>query len=133
MSKPNRKRLHLETLRAQRLEAQGDKFVEIEFGDEHGDEQVVRLLRQTWWPLPLMKQLSGLSKLVKEDGSVDDEEALSGIDRTVFVLRQTANDKDLFDQLAAILTVGDFEDVMKLVAGEEEGGMDEGKSDSSSN
>ncbi|MFF3558973.1 hypothetical protein ACFYXS_02875 [Streptomyces sp. NPDC002574] len=133
MSKPNRKRLKLETIRAQRLEAEGDKYVEIEFEDEQGDEQVVRLLRQTWWPLPLMKQLTSLRALVKEDGTVDDDQAMSGIERTVAVLRQTANDKALFDQLATTLTVGDFQDIMELITSEDEGGMDEGKSGSSSN
>lgn len=132
MSKPNRKRIKLETVRAQRLEAQGDKYVEVEFEDSDGEDQVVRFLRQSWWPLPLMKQLTGLSKLADQDGELDGSEVMSGLDSSIDVLRKVAHDKRLFDQLHEQLTVGDFNDIMELVTEDEENGVDEGESSSSS-
>lgn len=134
MSKPNRKRLKLETVRAQRLEAQGDKYCEVEFQDAEGEEQVVRLLRQSWWPLPLMKELSGLSKLAEADGELEGAEVLSGLETSIDVLRKVAhvNDKDAFEQLVADMTVGDFNAVMELVTSEDETGVAQGESSGSS-
>nr|WTB31174.1 hypothetical protein OG781_18280 [Streptomyces sp. NBC_00830] len=132
MSKPNRKRLKLETVRAQRMEAHGDKYVEVEFEDAEGEEQVVRFLRQSWWPLPLMKQLSGLESLANADHDLEDAEVSSFLDRALSVLRVVSHDKGLFDQLHGQLTVADFNDIMELVTGDDENGVDAGKSPSSS-
>jgi hypothetical protein len=128
MSKPNRKRLKLETVRAQRLEATGDKFVEVIFEDTDGDEQTVRFLRQSWWPLALMRELTNVAPQTPEE----EAEPLSALDRSLSVLRKAAHDKPMFDKLSEQLTIGDFNAVMELINSDDEDGVSQGESSSSS-
>jgi len=94
MSKPNRKRLNLETLRAQRLEAQGSKEIEVELGDEK-----FIFLHASWWPMQLVKKI----RAQKDNADVTASLAL--------ISRQ-----DQVDRLVELgLTLGDFTDIMDAV------------------
>ncbi|MEU6651275.1 hypothetical protein ABZ904_17980 [Streptomyces sp. NPDC046900] len=129
MSKPNRKRLKMEVVYAQAMEATGDKYVEVEFLDADSEECVVRFLRQSWWPLALVKQLTGEAKMTGDDGETVD---MSSLDRSLVVLRKVSHDKDLFDKLADQFTVVGFNAVMELITGEDANGVSLGESSSSS-
>ncbi|MEV5472961.1 hypothetical protein AB0L66_11465 [Streptomyces sp. NPDC052207] len=112
MSKPNRKRLNLETLRAQRLEAQGDKYVEVELEDEK-----FTFLRASWWPMTLLKQIRALEK----DDDSDDMQVLALI-----------CGQEQVDHLIELgLNVGDFKDIFTAI--QEDAGVTPGESKSSSN
>ncbi|MGI5515292.1 hypothetical protein [Streptomyces sp. CA-106131] len=123
MSQPNRKRLRLETLRTQRLEAAGSKYVELEMDDE----KVIKFTRQNWWPLALVKKLQQVQNDATKDTEASGFDTLDGM---VAVLREVSDDKELFDELHAQMTVGDFQDILKEVMGD---GLPEGESSSSSN
>ncbi len=123
MSQPNRKRLKLETLRTQRIEATGSKYVELELDDE----KIIKFLRQNWWPLDLLKQLQKVQTDAAKEGESAGFDTLDGM---IAVLREVADDKELFDELHAQMTVGDFQDILSEVMG---GGLPEGESSSSSN
>ncbi|MDC2953389.1 hypothetical protein PO587_02845 [Streptomyces gilvifuscus] len=116
MSKPNRKRLNLETLRAQRLEASGSKYVELEIDDE----RVIKFLLRSWWPMDQVKRAAAFQKSA-EDGDLEP---------MITVLRDACDDEDLFDDFRKQMTYGDFEDIFKEVL---EDGLSEGESSSSSN
>lgn len=123
MSQPNRKRFKLETLRTQRLEATGSKYVELEIDDE----KVIKFLRQNWWPLSLLKKLQQVQSDAAKDG---DDAGFETLDGMIGVLREVSDSKELFDELHAQMTVGDFQDILKEVMGD---GLPEGESPSSSN
>ncbi|MDX3712730.1 hypothetical protein PV733_28085 [Streptomyces europaeiscabiei] len=111
MSKPNRKRIHLETLRAQRLEAQGSKEIEVELDDEK-----FVFLRASWWPMGLVKQIRALEK----DESADNTDVLALL-----------SSKEQVDRLLELgLTLGDFSDIMEAI--QEDAGVKPGESTSSS-
>lgn len=123
MSQPNRKRLKLSTMRAQRLEATGSKYVELELDD---DEKILRLTRQSWWPLRILKQLQQVQSEAAEAGEAAGFDTLDGM---IGVLREVSDDKNLFDELHDQMTVGDFQDILREVMGD---GLPEGESPSSS-
>ncbi|MGW2932963.1 hypothetical protein ACWDA7_14095 [Streptomyces sp. NPDC001156] len=132
MSRPNRKRLKLATIDAQILEAQGDKYVEVVFEDADGDEQTVRFLRQTWWPLPLVKQFTSGAPITDSDDETELSEVQSALDLSIATLRKVAHDKGMFDRLSEQLTLGHFNAIVELVTGGDEQAMSEGESSSSS-
>jgi len=109
MSKPNRKRLHLETLRAQRMEAQGSKELEVELGDE---KFVFPLA--SWWPMTVVKKIRALK----------DEDATT-------ILALISDQKQVDRLLELGLTLGDFQDIMESI--NEDAGVGPGESTSSSN
>ncbi|MCX5234447.1 hypothetical protein OG824_04260 [Streptomyces prunicolor] len=110
MSKPNRKRLHLETLRAQRLEAQGTKEIEVELDDE---KFVFPL--SAWWPMTVVKKIRALK---------DNADATQ-----VLALISSQEQVDKLMELG--LTLGDFQDIMEAL--NEDAGVGPGESTSSSN
>lgn len=116
MSKPNRKRLNLETLRAQRLEASGSKYFELEIDDE----RLIKFLLRSWWPMDEIKRAAELQKSA-EDGDLEP---------MIEILRNAANDKEVFDDFRKQMTYGDFEDIFREVLAD---GLSEGESSSSSN
>jgi hypothetical protein len=116
MSQPNRKRIKLETLRAQRLEATGSKYVELEVDDD----TTIKFLTRNWWPMDQIKKAADLQKSA-EDGDLDP---------MIQILRDVADNKEGFDAFQSQMTFGDFEDILKEVIGE---GLPEGESSSSSN
>ncbi|ROP53273.1 hypothetical protein [Streptomyces sp. PanSC9] len=109
MSKPNRKRLNLETLRAQRQEAQGGKELEVELGDE---KFVFPLA--SWWPMTTVKQIRALK----------DEDATE-------ILALISSQEQVDRLLELGLTLGDFQDIMEAI--NEDAGVTPGESTSSSN
>ncbi|MFD4523248.1 hypothetical protein ACFWP7_04800 [Streptomyces sp. NPDC058470] len=110
MSKPNRKRLHLETLRAQRLGAQGTKEIEVELDDE---KFVFPL--SAWWPMTVVKKIRALK---------DNADATQ-----VLALISSQEQVDKLMELG--LTLGDFQDIMEAL--NEDAGVGPGESTSSSN
>ncbi|WP_328981775.1 hypothetical protein OG258_19975 [Streptomyces mirabilis] len=111
MSKPNRKRVNLETLRAQRLEAQGTKEIEVLLDDE---KFVFPLA--AWWPMKVVKQIRALK---------------DGEDDVTRVLALISSEEQVDRLLELGMTLGDFQDIMEAI--NEDAGVDEGKSNSSSN
>ncbi|MFI2757835.1 hypothetical protein ACH5A3_02995 [Streptomyces echinatus] len=112
MSKPNRKRLNLETLRAQRLEAQGSKEIEVELDDEKFVFPCA-----AWWPMKLVKQIRALEK----DENADATDMLALI-----------SSREQVDRLIELgLTLGDFMDIQEAIQGDM--GVGSGESTSSSN
>ncbi|MFI5974807.1 hypothetical protein [Streptomyces sp. NPDC051452] len=109
MSKPNRKRLNLETLRAQRQEAQGGRELEVELGDE---KFVFPLA--AWWPMTTVKQIRALK----------DEDATE-------ILALISSQEQVDRLLELGLTLGDFQDIMEAI--NEDAGVTPGESTSSSN
>ncbi|MFE7762936.1 hypothetical protein [Streptomyces sp. NPDC057438] len=109
MSKPNRKRLHLETLRAQRLEAQGVKELEVDLGDEKFVFPMA-----PWWPMTVVKKIRALK----------DEDATT-------ILALISNQEQVDRLLELGLTLGDFQDIMEAI--NEDAGVGPGESSSSSN
>ncbi|MFG2380557.1 hypothetical protein [Streptomyces avermitilis] len=111
MSKPNRKRLNLETLRAQRLEAQGTKEIEVELDDE---KFVFPLA--TWWPMKVVKRIRALK---------------DGEDDVTRVLALISSEEQVDRLLELGLNLGDFQDIMEAI--NEDAGVEPGESSSSSN
>ncbi|MGW3305882.1 hypothetical protein ACWDG9_04755 [Streptomyces sp. NPDC001073] len=112
MSKPNRKRLNLETLRAQRLEAQGTKELEVELGDE---KFVFPLA--SWWPMKTVKKVRAAQK----DENADVTSVLALI-----------SSQEQVDRLLELgLNLGDFMDIMEAI--NEDAAVEPGESTSSSN
>ncbi|MFD8072153.1 hypothetical protein ACFV3E_05820 [Streptomyces sp. NPDC059718] len=109
MSKPNRKRLNLETLRAQRLEAQGTKEIEVVLDDEK-----FVFLRASWLPMSLAKQIRTLG----DDADITDILAVCSSKEQVARLEELG------------LTVGDFNDILEAVR--EDTGVSPGESTGSS-
>jgi hypothetical protein len=110
MSKPNRKRINLETLRAQRLEATGTKELEVVLDDE---KFVFPLA--AWWPVTVLKKIRAL-----QDGEDD-----------VTTLLALISSQEQVDRLLELgLTVGDLKDISDAL--NEDAGVSPGESTSSS-
>lgn len=110
MSKPNRKRINLETLRVQRLEANGTKELEVELADE-----VFVFPLAPWWPMKVVKKIRAL-----KDGDAD----------VTKVLALISTQKQVDRLLELGLTLGDFQDIMEAI--NEDAGVSPGESTSSS-
>lgn len=118
MSKPNRKVIRLQQMRAQRAEAAGIKYVDVVFevpGDTEGTvkERICSFLTQDHWPLEIVESVEN-----------DERNANLGI------LRKVASPPDAFDDLLKVahLTVGELTDLIDelskeagTTAGEEPG------------
>jgi hypothetical protein len=112
MSQPNRRRMKLETMHAQRMEAQGARYFELELDDE----QVLKFLRQPWWPLDLVKEFQEMQKGAASEELSDEEAMASGLDFTVAMFRRVCTDKEVFDAFRKEMSLGDLEDLMKEIA-----------------
>ena len=123
MSKPNRKVIRLQQMRAQRAEAAGIKYVDVVFevpGDIEGTvkDRVCSFLTQDHWPLEVVE-------------SVEQDEGNANLG----ILRKVASPPEAFDDLIKVahLTVGELKDLIDEL-GEEAGttaGEDSGSAPSS--
>ncbi|MFF7335453.1 hypothetical protein [Streptomyces sp. NPDC008150] len=121
MSKPNRKVVRLQQMRAQRAEAAGIKYVDVVYEIPDPDdeacyiEKTCSLLTQNYWPVEVVE-------------AIDDA---SG-NKNISILRQVASPPEAFDELVKVgrLTVGELVDLVDELT--KEAGVDEGESNGSS-
>ncbi|MFD8771454.1 hypothetical protein [Streptomyces sp. NPDC059916] len=115
MSKPNRKVVRLQQMRAQRAAAAKVQFVDIVFENEHGQEETCSLPTQDDWPVEVIEE-------VQEKGG----------DANIGLLRQVAVPPESFDRLVKIgkLTVGELKELIEQL--DEEAGTDQGEGSGSS-
>ncbi|MFJ6566649.1 hypothetical protein ACIQNU_04465 [Streptomyces sp. NPDC091292] len=115
MSKPNRKVIRLQQMRAQRAEAAGIKYVDVVFENEHGYEETCTLLTQDNWPVEVIEEVEG-----------------KGGNANINVLREIASPPEAFDRLVKVakLTVGELKDLIDQMDGE--AGTDQGEGSGSS-
>ncbi|NEA52430.1 hypothetical protein [Streptomyces sp. SID10815] len=115
MSKPNRKVIRLQQMRAQQAQAAKLKYVDIIFEDEEGADETCSFLTQDYWPLEVVKEAQ------KSDG-----------DANINVMRQIAQPPEAFDRLVEVakLTVGELKAIIEEMDGEV--GTDEGEGSGSS-
>ncbi|MEU0098263.1 hypothetical protein [Streptomyces sp. NPDC006267] len=121
MSKPNRKVIRLQQMRAQIAQKAGVKHVDLIFevpGDIEAEERICSFLTQDHWPLAVVKAVEA-----------------EGDSNNLGVLRKIATPPEAFDQLveAAQLTVGELTELLKEISGEAgtDTGEDSGSSSSS--
>ncbi|MFJ8727767.1 hypothetical protein [Streptomyces sp. NPDC093269] len=115
MSKPNRKVVRLQQMRAQQTQAAGLKYVDVVFDNEDGVEETCSLLTQDYWPIEVV------------------EAAQSGdSDSQINILRQIAQPAESFDRLVKVgkLTVGELKALIEEMDGE--AGTDQGEGSGSS-
>ncbi|MFB7707881.1 hypothetical protein [Streptomyces sp. NPDC056105] len=115
MSKPNRKIVRLQQMRAQRAAAAKTQFVDIVFENEHGQEETCSLPTQDDWPVEVIEE-------VQEKGG----------DANIGLLRQVAVPPESFDRLVKVgkLTVGELKELIEQL--DEEAGTDQGEGSGSS-
>ncbi|MET9445345.1 hypothetical protein [Streptomyces sp. NPDC006610] len=115
MSKPNRKVIRLQQMRAQRAAAAKTQFVDIYFENENGLEEVCTLPTQDDWPVEVIEE-------VQEKGG----------DANIGLLRELALPPESFDRLVKVgkLTVGELKDIVEALA--DEAGTTEGEGSGSS-
>ncbi|MFD8545659.1 hypothetical protein [Streptomyces sp. NPDC059649] len=109
MSKPNRKVLRLQQMRAQRAEAAKTQFVDLVFERADGVEETVSFPTPDYWPVEVIEA-------VEEKGG----------NANIAVLREIATPPEAFDRLVkeAHLTVGELTELieeMGEVAGTNQG------------
>ncbi|MFF9003668.1 hypothetical protein ACF1GW_38885 [Streptomyces achromogenes] len=123
MSKPNRKVIRLQQMRAQRAQAAGVQYVDVVFevpGDEEGTvkERICSFLTRDFWPVEIVESV---------------EEANG--DQNLHVLKQIATPAGAFDDLVKVakLTVGELVELLDELQKEAgtEPGEDSGSSSSS--
>ncbi|MYX14384.1 hypothetical protein GTY67_13355 [Streptomyces sp. SID8374] len=122
MSKPNRKVIRLQEMRAQIAQKAGVKHVDLVFevpGDTEAEvrERTCSFLTQDHWPLVVVKAVEADS----------DSTNLS-------ILRKIATPPEAFDQLVEVaqLTVGELTELLKEINGEAGTDTGEGSGSSSS-
>lgn len=115
MSKPNRKVIRLQQMRAQRTQAAGVQFVDIYFENENGVEEVCTLPTQDDWPIEVIEE-------VQEKGG----------DANIGLLRELALPPESFDRLVKVgkLTVGELKKIVEDLS--DEAGTTEGEGSGSS-
>ncbi|MGW0920082.1 hypothetical protein ACWD3J_13830 [Streptomyces sp. NPDC002755] len=115
MSKPNRKIVRLQQMRAQRVAAAKTQFVDIYFENEEGVEEVCTLPTQDDWPIEIIEE-------VQEKGG----------DANIGLLRELALPPESFDRLVKVgkLTVGELKDIVDQLS--DEAGTTEGEGSGSS-
>ena len=118
MSKPNRKVVRLQQMRAQRQAAAKVQFVDIVFDNADGIEETCTFPVQDDWPLEVIEE-------VEEKGG----------NANLNVLRELARPPESFDRLVKVakLTVGELKDLIEAMDGEAgtSQGEDSGSSPSS--
>ncbi|MFD8839862.1 hypothetical protein [Streptomyces griseofuscus] len=117
MSKPNRKVIRLQQMRAQQTQTAGLKYVDVVFDNEAGTEETCSLLTQDYWPIEIVEEAQ------KADG-----------DANINVLRQIASPPESFDRLVKVakLTVGELKALIEEMDGEAGTDAGEGSGSSSS-
>jgi hypothetical protein len=115
MSKPNRKIVRLQQMRAQHKAAGKVQFVDIYFENADGVEEVCTLPTQDDWPIEVIEE-------VQEKGG----------DANIGLLRELALPPESFDRLVKVgkLTVGELKQIVEDLG--EEAGTDEGEGSGSS-
>ncbi|HLU97792.1 MAG TPA: hypothetical protein VKZ89_13210 [Thermobifida alba] len=115
MSKPNRKVIRLQQMRAQRAAASKTQFVDIYFENADGVEEVCTLPTQDDWPVEVIEE-------VQEKGG----------DANISLLREVAVPPESFDRLVKVgkLTVGELKDIVEELS--DEAGTTEGEGSGSS-
>ncbi|WP_416476934.1 hypothetical protein [Streptomyces sp. LKA04] len=115
MSKPNRKVIRLQQMRAQRAQASKTQFVDIYFENENGVEEVCTLPTQDDWPVEVIEE-------VQEKGG----------DANIGLLRELALPPESFDRLVKVgkLTVGELREIVEDLS--DEAGTTEGEGSGSS-
>lgn len=115
MSKPNRKVIRLQQMRAQRAQAAKTQFVDIYFENADGVEEVCTLPTQDDWPVEVIEE-------VQEKGG----------DANISLLRELAVPPESFDRLVRVgkLTVGELKDIVDELS--DEAGTTEGEGRGSS-
>jgi hypothetical protein len=115
MSKPNRKVIRLQQMRAQRSSAAKTQFVDIYFENTDGVEEVCTLPTQDDWPVEVIEE-------VQEKGG----------DANIGLLRELALPPESFDRLVKVgkLTVGELKEIVEELA--DEAGTTEGEGSGSS-
>lgn len=125
MSKPNRKVIRLQQMRAQVAQAAGIKYVDVIYeipltGDQPEgvvpEERTCSFLTQDYWPVDVVR-------------SVDDA---GGNSAQIEVLRKVASPPEAFDELVSVagLTVGELKELIDELG--KEAGTDEGEGSGSS-
>lgn len=109
MSKPNRKTIRLQQMRAQRAEAAGVQYVDVVFENEDGAEETCSFPVQDYWPVEVVETVNA-----------------DVADANLGILRRIARPADAYDRLvrSAGLTVGELMEILKelgLEAGTTEG------------
>jgi hypothetical protein len=123
VSKPNRKVLRLQQMRAQVAQAAGIKYVDLVYEIPSGDplaepvERTCSFLTQDYWPVDVVR-------------SVDDA---GGNSAQIEVLRKVASPPEAFDELVSVagLTVGELKELIDELG--KEAGTSEGEGAGSSN
>ncbi|MEU8623323.1 hypothetical protein [Streptomyces sp. NPDC048669] len=115
MSKPNRKVVRLQQMRAQRAAAATTQFVDVIFENADGVEETCTFPVQDNWPLKIIEE-------VEEKGG----------NANINVLREIATPPEAFDRLVKVadLTVGELKAVIEEMDGE--AGTDQGEDSGSS-
>ncbi|MCX5145082.1 hypothetical protein [Streptomyces sp. NBC_00338] len=115
MSKPNRKVVRLQQMRAQRAAVAKTQFVDVVFENADGVEETCTFPVQDNWPLEVIEE-------VEEKGG----------NANINVLRQIATPPEAFDRLIKVahLTVGELKDIIEEMDGE--AGTDQGEGSGSS-
>lgn len=110
MTKPNRKVLRLQQMRAQQAEAAKTQFVDLVFERADGVEETVSFPTPDHWPIEVIEA-------VEEKGG----------NANLGVLREIASPPDAFDRLVkeAHLTVGELTELIRAM--DEEAGTDQGE------
>lgn len=123
MSKPNRKIVRLQQMRAQIAQAAGIQYVDVVFDvpDPEVDglvkERVCSFLTQDYWPVEVVRS-------VEEEGG--------GNTAQINILRKVASPPEAFDDLVKVaqLTVGELTELIAEL--QKEAGTDEGEGSGSS-
>lgn len=103
MSKPNRKRMRLSEMRAQKAQAAGITHVDLEFETADGKEHVCAFLAQDLWPVELVEEVQS-----------------KGGDANIAILRDIASPPEEFNLLVREmkLTIGELKEILTELAEE---------------
>ena len=120
MSKPNRKVIRLQQMRAQQTQAAGIKHVDVVYeapGEAPGTvvERTCSFLTQDYWPVEVLRSAQAAGDTDQFD-----------------ILKRVATPPEAFDELVSIaqLTVGELKELVEELA--DEAGTDEGEEPGSS-
>ncbi|MFG3136131.1 hypothetical protein ACGFZA_07895 [Streptomyces sp. NPDC048211] len=115
MSKPNRKVVRLQQMRAQRAAVAKTQYVDVVFENGDGVEETCTFPVQDNWPLEIIEE-------VEEKGG----------NANINVLREIATPPEAFDRLVKVahLTVGELKQIIEEMDGE--AGTDQGEDSGSS-
>lgn len=115
MSKPNRKVIRLQQMRAQRASAAKTQFLDLVFENEDGIEETVSFPTQDNWPVEIIEAVEA-----------------QGGNANLAMLREVSRPPEAFDRLVKVakLTIGELTDLLKEMDGA--AGTDQGEEAGSS-